>query len=292
MSTSIGDDVPPELLGYQRDPQWRDMSDYLVHFTKTSSALVSMLAEGFIRPSGPFGWAKNISAVAEGHRSVCLSEIPLDMIDRLISRHGHYGLGFKREFVTRSGGARVWYLDKGGAASQALFDRIGSVLSSQDFGDALWRLTPFIDNVIPGQYAFEWEREWRVPGGLRFNLSDIAFVITPDGDKHLFEQNPNLEAPLVGPDDQEAWWFALPQELGDAVDAMVARFLGTFSDPVHHLPWDEGEYVWIVDQWTTEEAIEGLFGPLEATIASRIADYLNDMCPYWVRDADMDRLAE
>jgi hypothetical protein len=104
MSSSIGDDVPPELLGYQRDPQWRDMSDYLVHFTKTSSALVSMLAEGFIRPSGPFGWAKNISAVAEGHRSVCLSEIPLDMIDRLISRHGHHGLGFKRAFVTRSGG--------------------------------------------------------------------------------------------------------------------------------------------------------------------------------------------
>jgi integrase len=53
MSSSIGDDVPPELLGYQRDPQWRDMSDYLVHFTKASSALVSMLAEGFISPSGP-----------------------------------------------------------------------------------------------------------------------------------------------------------------------------------------------------------------------------------------------
>jgi hypothetical protein len=56
----------------------------------------------------------------DAHRSACLNEIPLDMIDRLISRHGHYGLGFKRDFVTARGGARVWYLDEGGTASQAL----------------------------------------------------------------------------------------------------------------------------------------------------------------------------
>jgi hypothetical protein len=41
----------------------------------------------------------------------------------------------------------------------------------------------------------------------------------------------------------------LPQELGDAVDAMIAKFFCIFSDPVHHLLWNEGEYVWIVDQW-------------------------------------------
>lgn len=292
MSLPIGDDVPPELLGYQRDPRWRDMSDYLVHFTDTAASLVSMLTEGFVRQSGPFGWAKNIAEVTDGHRSACLSEIPLDMIDRLISRHGHYGLGFKRDFVTECGGARVWYLDQGGPASQTLFDLVRSLLYAQDFANLLWKLTPFIDNVMPGRYAFEWEREWRVPGGLSFTLDDVAFVITPDGDRHLFEQNPSLDAPLIRPDDQEAWWFALPQELGDAVDAMVACFLGAFSDPVNHLPWDEGEYVWIVDQWMTEEAMEYLFGPLEPTVFERVADYLNGLCPYWVRIADMDSFGQ
>lgn len=292
MSSSIGDDVPTELLGYQRDPRWRDMSDYLVHFTDTADALVSMLTEGYIRPGGPFGWGKNFAEVSEVHRSACFSEIPLDLIDRLISRHGHYGVGFKRDFITQSGGARVWYLDEGGPASQALFNRIRQLLRSQDFDDLLWKLTPFIDHVMPGRYAFEWEREWRVPGGLPFTLSDVAFVITPDGDRYLFERNPSLDAPLIRPDDQEAWWFALPQELGDAVDAMIAQFLGTFSDPVNHLPWDEGEYVWIVEQWMTEEAVDFLFGPLEPTVFDRIVDYLNGLCPYWVRIEDMDRLAE
>jgi hypothetical protein len=165
-------------------------------------------------------------------------------------------------------------------------------MRAQDLNDLTWKLTPFIDNVMPGRYAFEWEREWRVPGGLIFTLADIAFVITPGGDRHLFEQNPSLDAPLIGPDDLEAWWYALPQELGDAVDAMVARFLGAFSDPVNYLPWDEGEYVWIVEQWTTEDAMAELFGPLEPSVSERIADYLNDICPYWVRLDELHRLGE
>lgn len=114
----------------------------------------------------------------------------------------------------------------------------------------------------------------------------------PSEDRHLFEQNPSLDAPLIRPDDQEAWWFALPQELGDAVDAMVARFLGAFSDPVNHLPWDEGEYVWLVDQWMTEEAMDYLFGPLEPTVFECVADYLNGLCPCWVRIADMDSFGQ
>ena len=49
--------------------------------------------------------------------------------------------------------------------------------------DAVWAITPFVD--YPGeyggsQYRFEWEREWRVPGGLAFSPDDVAFLFIPE----------------------------------------------------------------------------------------------------------------
>jgi len=29
--------IPEKFLGYWRDPRWRDMSDFVVHFTTTST---------------------------------------------------------------------------------------------------------------------------------------------------------------------------------------------------------------------------------------------------------------
>lgn len=59
---------------------------------------------------------------------------------------------------------------------------MGNLLKTQDFASPWWRATPFIDMVSPRRsYEFEWEREWRVPGGLRFSFADIAFTWPGDG---------------------------------------------------------------------------------------------------------------
>src|SRR5690606_8484326 len=112
MDAAGDESIPPHLLGYRRDPKWRDMSDYLVHFTETPETLRQILLEGRVHAGGPHGWGRDIKEVRDGHLSACFSEIPLDQLDRLRRRHGPYGVGFCREFIRQAGGARVWYLDK------------------------------------------------------------------------------------------------------------------------------------------------------------------------------------
>lgn len=279
--------VPEQLLGYRRDPRWRDMSDYLVHFTHTSDELGAILSQGCIESAGPFGWGKNISELTQEHKSACLSEVPVDMVDRLISRHGHFGIGFRRDFVTSLGGARVWYLDDCSPVSSALFESVRQLLRRQDFNDDLWKLTPFIDRIIPGRYEFEWEREWRVPGGLHFQLSDVAFAIVPGEGGREFVTSLGLSAPIIRADDREAWWLALPQALGDAVDTMVARFLTEYNDPVDHLPWDsESGYIWIVEEWETSDAIHNVFEHVEPSVYDQLKEYLDNISTSWVRVSD------
>jgi hypothetical protein len=274
-------DIPTELLGYSRDPKWRDMSDYLVHFTDTAEALGSILTQGLVRGSGPFGWDVKVPEVSEGHRSACFSEVPIDMFPRLIKAHGRYGVAFRRDLVLAAGGARVWYLDKAGPQAQALHGLVQTLKSNGDFGSPLWGLTPFVSPLLPKRYAYEWEREWRVPGGLAFEMSEIAFVITPEGDRQKFEMSPAIEGAVVS-SDGDSWWYGLPSLLGTKLDEMAAEFLTSFQDPVHSLPTDGGQYVWLVDEWDTSTAMAEVFGDLEPSVHENLFYYLEDISSSWV----------
>lgn len=150
-------EVPEHLLGYTSGRYWLDMSRYVVHFTSTEAAFASILREGFLRPGGPYGWGRNVSEVRAGHMSACLSEVPLNHVRRLIDRHGAWGIGFEKKFIA----------DR---LKETIFEAVGNLLKTQDFASPWWRATPFIDMVSPRRsYEFEWEREWRVPGRLRFS---------------------------------------------------------------------------------------------------------------------------
>lgn len=124
--------TPDHLLGYRDNAQWRDMSEYLVHFTTGKEAFASILVEGHLRPSGPYGWGRKVKEVQERHMSACLSEIPLDLVDRLTARHGRWGIGFRRTAVIRQGGARVWYVDEGTPVAATIFNRVGQLLREQE----------------------------------------------------------------------------------------------------------------------------------------------------------------
>lgn len=289
VKTRDNDDVPKHLRGYRNDPKWRDMSDYLVHFTDTIDNLRSIIFTGEVKAINSYGWGRRITEVLEKHRSACLSEIPLDMLDRLVSRHGQFGIAFRKQLVLDSGGSRVWYLNEGYATSTFLQNVVNQLYVTQDFANDFWKLTPFIDIVIPNKYEWDWEREWRVPGGLNFNLEDVAFLVIPSTLGLQFVEDLGIEAPFIDPRDLDAYWESVPHQLGDFVDQAVAKFFANFSDPVEHHAWYEGKHVWLLmHSWKTEDAVDDLLGELEPTVRKRIIDHLNGISTNWVKLADLD----
>ena len=213
------------IMGYRGHEQWRDMSDYLVHFTKpipkneigeppppqaregrlTRDELVArlefegrrdrtgyppwikILGFGRLRPGRkPLGLGRAIPDLFERHRVVCFSEIPLDMLDRLIWRRSLDGIGFRKDFLLARGGAPLWYLDKDSEQGRLVYQlMLAKRRDGIDPDDPFWQLSPFIDNpgnYPTGEYRFEWEREWRVVGELEFEPEDVSFLFLPEAD--------------------------------------------------------------------------------------------------------------
>jgi hypothetical protein len=118
--------------------------------------------------------------------------------------------------------------------------------------------------------------------GLTFSLTDVAFTIAPDG----IEEFPGLGAPFLHPKHGILWVDATPAVLGSELDTMAASFLERFETPANSLPVDGGEYVWIVDEWSTEEALDEVFAELETSVREAAASYLDGISTEWVRVAD------
>lgn len=282
-------EVPEHLLGDHRDPAWDDMSRYAVHFTSDPAVFARILATGILRGSGPFGysWFRKLTDVRERHSSVCLSEVPLSQIERLTRRHGNYGIAFPKEFLQGQGGARVWYVDQASEQARSLSSLLQGMVKLRDFGNPLWDLTPFMDLVMPGTYEWDWEREWRVRGELRFAPKDIAFVVTPEG----IEELPGVDGLYTHPK-YDLIVSASPQPLVEYVEELVQEFFQSFEDPANSLPVDGGEYVWIVNEWQTEEAVDDLFPELEEGISKQLVEYLNGICWSWVRSNEVASIYE
>lgn len=281
--------VPQHLLGDQRDDTWADMSQFVVHLTRDPTTLGAILGTGCLKASGPYGFGhfRKIPEVEARHRSVCFSEVPLDRIERLARRHGQFGIGFTKEFLRLRQGARVWYLDQGSAQALSLNSHLRSLVAAKDYSDPIWELTPFMDLLMPGRYEWDWEREWRVQGDLQFTLSDVAFVVTPEG----FDELPALDGLYFHPK-HELIVSASTQPLEEYIEGLVQQFFQTFENPANSLPVDHGEYVWIVTEWPTEDAVDDLFFEVQDDIRNQLVDYLNGISWSWVRSDDVATIYE
>jgi hypothetical protein len=155
---------------------WLDATD-----TSGYRSSLSILWEGHVRPTRyPMGVAAHVTEVAERNRSACFSESPLNDLKRLIETRSLYGVGFEQTFLEIHGGERVLYVPPGSDEEiswrRAVADAcVGGV----DPTDPLWQMTPFVDILDPTR-DMSWEKEWRVPGGLNFKPSDVAFVFLPE----------------------------------------------------------------------------------------------------------------
>lgn len=181
------------VSSYRGKPDWADMSEFVVHFTKATTRPadtdapyrqhLSILWDGRLTPGHKrWGVASDDDQLGDSQCAVCFSEVPLAFTARIADRRGSsYGVGFTQEFVRRQGAARVWYLDKDEAAASAFAELMQIHRVVFDPKDPLWKLTPLV--VQPRErYRFEWEREWRLPGlcGLHFTMEDIAFLFIPE----------------------------------------------------------------------------------------------------------------
>ena len=51
---------------------------------------------------------------------------------------------------------------------------------------------------------------------------------------------------------------------------------------------DQGEYIRIAAEWTTEEALDHLFPSIEPTTFAELAEHLNSESSFWINRKDED----
>lgn len=173
---------------------WHDMSEHLVHVVRGASTaeayanIISILASGKLDARNPFGAARAGAPNVASQHCVCSSEIPIELIGRVIARRlppdraAWHGIAFTKELLVERGGGPIMYAYDGSPQSQAIQSLMRRARGSRDPGsDPIWQLTPFVD--LPGRggsYYFEWEREWRHVGDLSFEPEDVAFILMPE----------------------------------------------------------------------------------------------------------------
>lgn len=172
------------------DPIWNDMSNFVVHFTKSDghrsdyNNMFSIYGNRVLKAANAFGFARERAPNPQSQYTVCLSEIPLHKLGRLAGRRGQFAIGFRKEFILSRSGGPIWYVEKGERLASALEALRNRALSApHPAADPIWSLTPFIDSpgdYPGGSYRFEWEREWRHVGDLQFHETDVAFLVIPE----------------------------------------------------------------------------------------------------------------
>jgi len=186
-----------------------DQSDFLVHLVGKNdpySSFMRLLHSGCIEAKNSFGFKKSEHQI----KSVCFSEIPPVHLQKLVKRRYNHGVAFKKEWLLKNNGQRVWYIEKD-SKTHASLDNIANKLLGPA-RDTFLELAPFID--ISGEYGnstyrFEWEREWRIVGNLSFSPSDVEFLILPkdvhEAARSFFQdaednqEGPNYNCPYYDP---------------------------------------------------------------------------------------------
>ena len=134
------------------NPEWQDMSNYVVHFTKATAVgnaydnMLSILGSRVLNAS-LFGIGRRCAPNKDTQASVCFSEAPLHLIERIAQERGRYGIGFTKRFILERDGGPIWYVERGGSTHQAIWALIRQALHApQPVDDPIWELTPFIDS--------------------------------------------------------------------------------------------------------------------------------------------------
>ncbi|WP_345473778.1 hypothetical protein QMQ05_05855 [Glutamicibacter ectropisis] len=286
----MSDNPPEHLLGTNQHQQAKDLSKYLVHMTCSAKSLAEIVISGQVEARNRFGMGRTLDMVAAEHQSACFTEMPLNELDRLRDRGKSWGIAFKKEFIEEKGGQRIWYLGSDSTPFVALKSMKDSAIAAKDWKDPIWRVTPFVDNVDRGKYAFDWEREWRIVGGLQFDLSDVIMLIGLEGVDPLFHEEFSLGAPLYDPrDDSYVWHGETIPSLGANLEAVLEKFHREYQTPDEARlsystePEAVDGYWWLgcATRYETEDALADLLPDAPTEVHNVLSAHLNGISPSW-----------
>lgn len=179
--------------------------------------------------------------------------------------------------------------------TQAIHSLKETAFENRSWDNPIWDITPFVDQWNPEKnYTFDWEREWRVVGGLRFDLEDVVLLIGLDGVEPLFHEEFTIGAPYYDARDMTYQWAAdtIP-EVGANLDAILEEFHATFLTPDDAgIPYDnEDGYMWAAcaKAYETEDALEYLL-PQETPweVLEALAGHLNQISVQWATREEVD----
>lgn len=287
------------LRGTKHHPEARDLSEYLVHMTKTEEDLRSILSSGSLEGRNAFGiapyWAKHHDEVKKRHLSVCLTEMPLSELARmgLAQTNRPYGLVFRQDFIRKMEGQPVWYVGENSEACIALRALCEDAVRREDWSNSIWKLTPYIDKVQSpdqGPYDFQYEREWRVLDGFRFTPSDVLMIVnvsaTPLANRELLLWYGGLVYDSLAREYRWVGSSAEPTE--ESLELMKSIFLGEYAR-IDEFYWDgrEGGYQTLgTSILDTEDAILALFDDIPDESLQHLVDEIDGICDRWFRWQD------
>jgi hypothetical protein len=163
---------------------------------------------------------------------ICFCDIPVADLDIHMRKYSRFGVSFRKEFLVPRGATPVFYVAKNALAPPetrcdyfdrmlkdsedllAMFQRWISSSRIDEAPDLTRRLVEFrrfldfgvfsfvkfFDDTYPEDHEenFYMEREWRLLGGVRFALDDIARIIIPrDYAKRFRSEVPNYFGQLT-----------------------------------------------------------------------------------------------
>ncbi len=195
------------------------MSFFLVHLTKDRGSLVNILnrQDGFCTINGNRnGFFKGFGDVpSEDVTGVSLTEAPLDQIkhfahpmdDDTVRMYSKYGVVFDQLFIRKIGGNPCFSVNT--LADYTLRDAILDLKERcllEESPVPMRRLLLYFNTfgktgATKGarEMDFYWEREWRVPGNLRFRYGDIFVALCKSEDVASLSQT-YPEIPFICPD--------------------------------------------------------------------------------------------
>lgn len=169
-----------------------DIADHVIHFTgradpqiKVDSAIGAMSDEQRLLQILLDGRVRSFKTFGGGDPVACLTESTKASVSSLLGdkRYTPCGVGFTKQFVFDCGGGPALYIrgDEWKAAqalSAALRLRIVRFWPGADPDQQGEVIPPWLS----GRSEWTHEREWRVPGDLKFDWDDVAFLIVPHPD--------------------------------------------------------------------------------------------------------------
>ena len=162
---------------------WKDMSDYLIHFTKAGPSEGEDYETMMLIYWEQRLLALKIAGIARHdysdfiQKTVSFTEIPFGQLERIVERRGtKYGIAFSKKNLISKECNPLWYVWR----ETQYFNIIHNMMASEKSNPNadIWKIAPFIEDPSDG-YDFVWEREWRHIGDFLFEPEEVAFLLIP-----------------------------------------------------------------------------------------------------------------